>query len=108
MPDFTEVVHYHCASVESFQTEVKGSKGQVYHVGITYQDHPDAAQYDWDCTCKGFSFRRSCKHVTEAKLSKAYCGWHQMVDGGDPVEMLHGDPLCPRCSGKTIPLRYAV
>ena len=41
--------------------EVSGSKGNKY---IVTKDSKG-----WDCTCPGFSFRKSCKHVSE--LSKA-------------------------------------
>lgn len=40
--------------------EVEGSKGKKY---IVSKDSKG-----WDCTCPGFQFRKSCKHVTE--LSK--------------------------------------
>lgn len=36
---------------------VKGSKGQEYIV-----THADGK---WNCTCPGFQFRKTCKHVTE-------------------------------------------
>jgi hypothetical protein len=41
--------------IESTLIEVKGSKGNSYYVD------PDAKS----CTCPGFTFRGSCKHVTE-------------------------------------------
>ena len=39
--------------------EVKGSKGDLYCVTV------DTGV--WTCDCKGFQFRRSCKHVGDAK-----------------------------------------
>lgn len=38
---------------------VEGSKGAIYKV--VSQDGK------WTCTCSGFGFRKSCKHVTDIK-----------------------------------------
>lgn len=38
---------------------VKGSKGDAYVV--TYDGS------SWSCTCTGFGFRKSCKHIVEKK-----------------------------------------
>lgn len=40
------------------QQIVKGSKGQEYIL--------TKAEGKWTCTCPGFQFRRTCKHVAEA------------------------------------------
>ena len=40
---------------ESLVVEVKGSKGEIYYVD------PEAKT----CTCKGFQFRGSCRHLAE-------------------------------------------
>ncbi len=45
-------------TVERMTWEVEGSKGNVYKVTLT-GDH-------WSCTCPGFRWRNSCKHI-EAK-----------------------------------------
>lgn len=39
--------------------KIKGSKGDVYSVTLN--------QGVWNCDCKGFSFRKDCKHVNESK-----------------------------------------
>jgi hypothetical protein len=36
---------------------IKGSKGNIYIVTRNSNK--------WDCTCPGFSFRKTCKHVSE-------------------------------------------
>jgi hypothetical protein len=41
--------------------EVEGSKGTKYIV-------KQAENGSWSCTCVGFGFRRTCKHVTNCKL----------------------------------------
>jgi len=40
---------------------VKGSKGNYYQVSNINNS--------WECTCPGFSFRRTCKHILEKKES---------------------------------------
>ena len=44
-------------SVKTFT--IKGSKGDKYLV--------TRAPTGWTCTCKGFEFRKSCRHITEAQ-----------------------------------------
>lgn len=34
--------------------------------GETYTARQDGTTKRWSCTCKGFEFRRSCKHILEA------------------------------------------
>jgi len=41
--------------------EVKGSKGDLYQVTL-------GEKYD-SCTCHAFMFRKSCKHIKEAKAA---------------------------------------
>ena len=40
--------------------DIKGSKGNVYTVSIDENGRGN-------CTCSGFAFRRSCKHIEEVK-----------------------------------------
>ena len=40
---------------------VKGDHGDSYDVSLTETG-------DWGCTCKGFTFKRDCKHVADLKL----------------------------------------
>ena len=47
--------------VQSF--EVEGSKGKKYTV--------TRLQTGWSCTCPGFQFRKSCKHVVEMSKEPA-------------------------------------
>ena len=41
---------------------VEGSKGQTYRV--------EAFNGAWRCSCKGYEFRRKCRHITEKRGSK--------------------------------------
>jgi len=40
--------------------EVKGSKGQTYKV--------TQSGSKWECTCRGFAFRRDCKHIQKLRM----------------------------------------
>jgi hypothetical protein len=107
MPDFTEEVHFHCASVEDYETEVEGSGGRSYKVRVGYV-HGGPVKFDWSCECQGFKFRKRCKHIDQAKASPDYCGWHQMIEGGDIVRDENNVACCPKCGNIAIALRYAV
>lgn len=108
MPDFTEEVYFHCQSVEDYSTEVEGSSGKKYRVWVGYANWPGSAQYEFQCECKSFKFRKRCKHVEAAKASPDYCGWHQMIEGGDIVRDENNVACCPKCGNLAIALRYAV
>lgn len=44
-------------------TEVLGSRGDVYRVTENLGQ--------WSCTCSGFRFRGSCKHITQVRTMKS-------------------------------------
>ena len=105
MPDFTEEVHFHCASVEDYSTEIKGSTG-THKVWVGRANWPGAAQYEFQCDCKGFKFRHRCKHIEEAK--KDYCGWHEQIEGGEIKRDENNIARCPKCNNLAIAMRYGV
>ena len=45
-------------SIVNKTLKVKGSKGEIYTLTINGKNK--------NCTCAGFSFRRTCKHIREA------------------------------------------
>ncbi len=92
MPDLSIEYYWSCDSLRSFSTEVKGTK-DTYTVSFFRTRHADL----WECSCLGFKFRGQCKHIAEAE--KKRCGWHQFIDGGDPV-MCDGERKCPKCGGE--------
>lgn len=60
--DFVEDLNILSGSFNTIETDVKtwevpGSKGNKYVVTRNSQG--------WSCTCPGFSFRKTCKHVSE-------------------------------------------
>lgn len=93
MPDLSIEYYYHCHTSEHFSTLVRGSKGQKYHVTFGRMPPNHRVQYDWTCTCQGFKFRRTCKHIAIAE--KRHCGWYQFTDGGEPI-----NGKCPKCQGE--------
>jgi len=108
VPDFTIEVHFHCQSAEDFETESKGSTGKTYKVWVGRANWPGAAQYEWQCECKSFKFRRVCKHIEAAKNAPDYCGWQEQIKGGEIVRDDDGVARCPECNDLAIALRYAV
>lgn len=106
MPDLTIEVYYHCQSAEHFSTQVTGSKGKQYIV--SYGSTPRGPyEYDYQCTCDAFKFRKSCKHIEEVKKSGKHCKWMQFIDGGKPVEK-DGQKYCPNCGLPAHAQRYGV
>jgi len=108
MPDFTEVVHFHCASVENYETEVPGSSGKAHKVRVGYAGPRSPTKFAWSCDCPGFKFRHRCKHIDQAKNDPAYCGWHEMISGGEVVRDEDNIARCPECGNLAIAMRYAV
>ncbi len=107
MPDFTEVVHFHCASVEEYSTEVRGSTGKTYTVRLGYAKL-GPTKYAWECECQSFKFRHRCKHIEAAKNAADYCGWQQQIHGGEISRDDQNVARCPNCRNLAIALRYAI
>ena len=83
MPDLTLESFAICASLVPYhkQWSVGGYIQNVNH------------QYELECSCKGYQYRKICKHVTE--LDQTRCTWNQFIEGGEPV-----DGRCPGCGGE--------
>ena len=84
MPDLSIVAMHQCSSLS--HTSVQGSKGETYHL------HNQRGV--WTCTCKGYQFRSTCKHVKDH--CENGCMWHEQIEGGE-VEIVNGVKCCPRC-----------
>ena len=85
MADLSIQYMYQCESHN--RATVIGSKGQKVQLR--------SFRGRWECECKGYTYRGSCRHITEAKNG---CMWHQQVEGGEPVEV-NGEKRCPECGG---------
>ena len=100
MPDFTIEYYAHCESYEQFETEVMGSKKyRVWYGPVQTREY--GVQTDWQCECKGFQFRKTCKHIAAAKES--YCGWSEKFDDGHPTDQ----DKCPKCGSDTRAMGWA-
>ena len=67
------------------------------------RSNPGPYQSNWSCTCKGYQFRTTCKHVKEAEAKRCGFGWEAAA--GSPSEM---GKTCPECKGSTSVMSYAV
>ena len=86
-----------CCSNVNWTKEVRGSRGQTYTVSYGYTPR-GPYQYDWSCTCKGFKFRGTCRHIEEAKAER--CGWNGELEVGAQADRDANDnPICPECGG---------
>jgi hypothetical protein len=96
MPDFTIETHWCCQTAREWSGTVDGHS---VHWG---QLPPSAAVgYGFVCDCKGYQFRKTCRHVKAAESLR--CGWQAFAHGGQPI-----DGKCPRCGGAVTAERYAV
>ena len=88
MPDLTTEYYYYCESIDGFRTEI----GQYVVRHTRYAG--------WDCTCKGWKYRKNCKHVAQAK--EKFCGWHQFTSP-EPLDDLSKElGVCPKCKAADI------
>lgn len=83
-----------CRTVLEFQT--------------TVNDYVQAYDYQtgWHCGCAGFRYRRTCRHVEEAKKLRCCRGEGAMWGSSEPE--WPDDGKCPDCGGETSGLRIAV
>lgn len=100
MTDFHLLDARVCASVFAWS-------GQVGTHTVRWEaaprDHPYAMRYA--CDCKGFQFRRACKHVEAARALR--CAWGEDALVGSPSTP-NPDGTCPKCGGPTVPVRVGV
>jgi len=96
MADLMTINAWQCTGHEG-TTDIAGSNGEK-HTVIIDRDYRH-------CTCKGFQFRKTCKHIQQV-FSKACC-WHQQHEEGEPIER-NGKHYCPRCDAELESVRVGV
>lgn len=87
MPDFTIEIMQQCASTDC------GSIGGYLQLDLR-SERPS-------CTCKGYRFRKTCRHIKQAQSN--ICNFHQLVHGRPQI-----DGICPLCSHPTEYVQVAV
>jgi len=113
VPDFTIETAWTCASNVYWETKVTGSKGDVYTVHFGRLPEGKAmelgASHGWQCECKGYKYRGTCRHIEQVKASGDRCGWNAELEvalecGYDAS----GEPCCPECGGPVRAMRVAI
>lgn len=105
MPDLVTEFYFHCASAESWATQVAGSGSNTYTVrwGWGHKAQHEV-QHDWSCDCPAYRHKPGyCKHIQHVIARNLRCGWMQFEDGGAPV-----DGKCPNCGGAVTAMGWAV
>ncbi len=96
MPDLTIQNARWCITNEVDEKNI-GDYTQTYHKG-----NPGPYSVNWACTCKGYQFRKTCKHIVQAEAE--HCGYGWEAAAGSPAEM---GKTCPSCGGPTTVMSYA-
>ena len=93
MPDLSIVYVQMCSDLDPHKHWTIGGYQQYLHVG------------EIACTCKGYHFRKTCKHVKQ--LQEEQCTWHGLFDELQTEEQ-EENHTCPRCGKKTVTVRCGV
>jgi hypothetical protein len=97
MPELSRVLTCTCPSNISWSHKVKGSNGSVHLVTFNQRE-------GYRCTCEGFRYRKTCKHVNDPDILKNQCGW-----GIDAFcNHIYTEKVCPDCGAETIPFYVGV
>jgi hypothetical protein len=105
MPDLTFSDFYWCEQNEWYREVYTGSNGEEYIVTCSPWNRGSYAA-NWNCTCKGFQFRGTCKHVKEAE--KKRCTWGEDAACGSGHSEKPEGGVCPECGGPIKVIRVAV
>lgn len=99
MPDLTIESGWMCCTNEHWETEVVGSKGDVYKVSFGWTP---LSGHCFSCTCPQSHIKhRQCKHIKAVQSRR--CGWHQQFEAGDVDP---DNPRCPKCGGEAVAIRW--
>jgi hypothetical protein len=106
MPDLTVETAYTCLTNEHWVRKVAGSDGSTHTVRFCRQPH-GPVQYDYECSCLGFKYRRTCRHIRQVDSER--CGWNAGLEVTlEPDHAANGEPICPNCGGPVRAVRVGV
>ena len=107
MPDLDIMTAYVCATNVRWSKKVTGSKGETY--AVSWGPTPTGeCQYGWNCTCRSFKFRKTCRHVEDIEKCKERCGWNGILEPTAQPEYVNGEARCPECHGPVEAFRVGV
>lgn len=120
MGDLTTEYYRYCSSLDGWSKEVPSSKGNGDTYKISFgrlhgdEEERQGCTHGWTCTCKGFKYRGTCRHVKDAQTDPDWCGWHGNGDVGRQNPDRSEDPdhdeedTCPVCGRVTNAEAWAV
>jgi len=113
MPGLVLETAWTCAENHYYETSVVGSKGAMYTVwwGLLSEGKSAkaGAQHGWQCNCKGYQYRGTCRHVEGVKASGNRCQWnHELEPTAQCAHDANDKPICPECGGSVRAIRVAV
>lgn len=100
MPDLDIVYHQVCTETQRTE-KVKSSSGRgIYEVTASLDEKGES------CTCKGFEFRRHCRHIDEVR--SRICGWDEQYSPETQTPQQEMEAVCPKCGADTQTIRRGV
>lgn len=106
MPDLTFVSFWWCEQNDFFRKAYTGSKGEEYIVTFSPYNQSPPNYSKWNCTCPGFKYRGTCKHVKDAMEHR--CTWGEDAAWGSGHADKPEGGVCPECGGPVAVVRVAV
>ena len=93
MPDLSIFYVQICSDLDPHKQWNIGGYQQYLHIG------------EIGCTCKGYKFRKTCKHVKQLEHDR--CSWHGLYDESQTREQ-EFNRVCPVCGKETVTVRCGV
>lgn len=97
MPDLTIIYTRTCPTNSYWSHRFRSSSGKYYT--ISYDE-----RFGHMCTCPGFEYRNTCRHIQDENLTGLRCGWGLDAYMGE----VHDETFCPECGAETIVISCGV